>query len=169
MTDKKNKNNSKDELSTDPKTIDKSSEEEMDSFEELGLDVDLDTNLQDDLQLKQDKQRTPDRMSEVDDTAIQNRLVELEAELAAEQKSEENDTAHPSDSFQTKVAADDEGLSDNEIDNKLDEVQAVERKFKSKKASEPNALESISVSDLSIEENDSDKDDLECLNCAAPL
>ncbi|MFT5520679.1 MAG: hypothetical protein ACI9IA_001273 [Enterobacterales bacterium] len=169
MTDKKNKNNSKDELSTDPKTIDKASEEEIDSFEELGLDVDLDTNLQDDLQLKQEKQRTPDRMSEVDDTAIQNRLVELEAELAAEQKSEENDTAHPSESLQTKVAADDEGLTDIEIDNKLDEVQAVESKFKSKKASEPNALESISVSDLSIEENDSDKDDLECLNCAAPL
>ncbi|MFT5451518.1 MAG: hypothetical protein ACI9N9_001002 [Enterobacterales bacterium] len=129
MTEKKNENNSKDELSVEPKAMDNSSEEEIDSFEELGIDVDLKTNFQDDLAVNED----------INDTAIE------------------------------AVLSSDEVLSHYEIDSKLDEVLAAERKFKAQQASKPSEIESISVNDLTIEDNDSEKTDLECLNCAVLL
>ena len=113
-----------------------------------------------------------DEVDEVDDTAIQKRLSELEAELAEEIENENKpfttiDPTH--DILTTEVAEPSESLTDTQIEEQLAISNTTASDYQLGQASKPSVLDNISASDLAIEDDVSDEDAVECLNCAAQL
>jgi hypothetical protein len=120
-------------------------------------------------QLKSNK--TED-INEVDDSAIQQRLKDLEAELAEEIENDNKpfttiDPTH--EVLSPEVAEPSESLTDSQIEDQLAASDKTVRDYQLGQASKTSMLDNISASDLAIEDDVSDEEALECLNCAAQL
>jgi hypothetical protein len=96
-----------------------------------------------------------------DDSHIQQRLSELEDEII--------DDATPDEAMHTKLADDDESLSESEIQEQLDDAQTTAAAQKQNQLNKITELYDLGGKDLALEEIEDNDDELECLNCSAPL